>query len=59
MWRMLFLLTARRIVIKPNGQLHDKIANMIVIDNVAYDCQNNYVSYADCNAWSLYISETL
>ena len=41
MWRMLFLLTATRIVIKPNGQLYDKIANLIVIANVAYDCQNN------------------
>jgi hypothetical protein len=49
------LLTARRIVIKPNGQLHGKIANMIVIANVAYDCQNNYVSYTDCNIWGLYI----
>jgi hypothetical protein len=41
MWRKLFLLIARIIVIKPNGQLHDKIANLIVIANVAYDCQNN------------------
>jgi hypothetical protein len=38
------------------GQLHDVIANMIVITRVAYDCQNNYVSCANCNIWSLYIS---
>ena len=56
MWRMLFLLTARRSVTKPMGQLHDIIANMIVITNVAYDCQNYDILCADCDAWSTCIS---
>jgi hypothetical protein len=51
MWRMLFLLTARRSVTKPMGQLHDIIANMIVITRVAYDCQSNDINHTDYNIW--------
>ncbi len=52
MWRMLFLLTARRSVTKPVGQLHDIITNMIFITRVAYDCQINDSSCTDCNTLS-------
>ena len=41
---------------KTSGHMYDKIANMIVTSNVAYECQNIDISYAVCNTWSHCIS---